>query len=1208
MRARWVGLACAALVACGQSSADRTNGAAQPIDALALRQSLRGLRALQAAPRALLPPAPIAPMSDRSGRYVMRRADSTTFFTDEGLAWSLGSAANKRWGLHCKLLGARAGSLIGDRQGTARVRDYIGALGATAMPTYERLAWEALYPGVDMVAEPTSAGVAYRFVLSPRASVSDVVMRWEGAAALRVVDEGRGLDVDTGIGTLRVRGLRAFAIDGERRTELAARHVIVGASDVGLQVDGWDGRSPLVIDPTISWSSYLGGGSSDYGLGVAVDGAGNVFVTGATQSTDFPTIGGFDKIFDGTQDAFVTKISATGTLLWSSYLGGAAIDYGRGIAVDGSGNAFVVGITQSTDFPKSGGFDTTLGGSSDAFVAKVSGAGALLWSSFLGGGGQDEATAVGVDGSGNAFIAGNTRSTDFPKNGGFDPNLGGVVDAFVTKVSGTGSLVWSSFLGGALDESSGGVAVDGAGNVFVTGTTWSADFPTSGGFDIAVGGSVDGFLTKVSGTGTLLWSSYLGGSDLDQGLAVAVDSSGNAFVTGQTQSTNFPSVGGFDTSGGGVKDAFVTKVNSAGSLVWSSYLGGSLTDYARAIAVDASGNALVAGTTYSDDFPATGGFDSLLSGTQDAFVAKVSGGGALLWSSYLGGSGVDEAFGIAVDGNGNAVLAGQTLSSDFPSTGGFDTTLGAGYDVFVTRLEFKALGTICATSSECRSAFCVEGVCCDKPCSGKCESCTATKKGSGVDGACGSIADGADPDNDCPSATCASTPGVLNNAEVCNGAGACRSNGTVSCGSFACVSGTCMTSCSSDAQCIPSTFCSGTTCIADLELGATCTGSSKCKSGFCVDSVCCESACAGPCVACSAAKKGSGVNGVCANVAADTNPRAACLAGTGTCAADGTCDGKGNCRGFAKAGTPCGATTCSGGSVTGKQCKGDSALCMDATTPCAPYVCASSACTTTCTADAECDPGAFCTTAGVCTPKLANGDACADARACGSGHCVDGVCCNAKCDGQCESCSATKGTCLPVSGDPAGTRPKCGGEPCKGRCDGFNGGTCTYPGGKVCGAMCSDATETLSRCDATGACKPDTPTSCAGYLCDGTSGCKKTCTAAGDCADRFTCRDGKCEPLQSKCSEDGLSAVSDVATTPCSPFRCDPASGACRGECRSESDCAGSFVCNSSAECVAPAAAIEDDGGCSVGHRGGSRALAALALLVALAARRRRLG
>jgi uncharacterized protein (TIGR03382 family) len=325
---------------------------------------------------------------------------------------------------------------------------------------------------------------------------------------------------------------------------------------------------------SLAWSSFLGGLESEEGFGIAVDGSGNVYVTGETSSTDFPTMGGFDTTFGGggmfNTDAFVTKVNANGqSLAWSSYLGGSGGDYGYGIAVDGSGNVYVTGYTESADFPTPGGLDTTLGGSRDAFVTKVNTGGSLAWSSFLGGSDSEVGRDVAVDGSGNVYVTGVTESADFPTPGGFDATRGGPQDAFVTKVNANGqSLAWSSYLGGLGTDEGYGIAVDGSGNVYVTGRTSSTDFPTPGGFDTTFGGNnyYDAFVTKVNANGqSLAWSSYLGGSARDEGRGIAVDGSGNVYVTGVTESTDFPATGGFDTTfGGGTSDAFVVKIAGGG--------------------------------------------------------------------------------------------------------------------------------------------------------------------------------------------------------------------------------------------------------------------------------------------------------------------------------------------------------------------------------------------------------------------------------------------------------------------------------------------------------------------------------------------------------------------------------------------------------------------------------------------------------------------
>lgn len=1022
----------------------------------------------------------------------MRRPESTAFFADDGFTLALLGRDAHRWGVRCALRGARGGSLAGDLESSGRVSSRVGPRGRWSLdrPAYGRVAWEEIRPGVDMLAEPTPGGLAYRFVLSPGAQVSDLGMVWEGATAVRAVDGG--VDVETGLGALRIRGLRALAILGGREVELPARFV-VHESRVDLEVDGWSGDVPLIIDPTIAWGAFLGGASNETGRGVGVDKSGNVIVTGAVNSTDFPTLGAFDATLTNGPDAFVTKMSSTGALVWSTYLGGNGADIPYDLAIDGAGNALLTGETTSTDYPTNAGFDTTHGGLRDAFVTKVSSAGALVWSSYLGGADDDIGYAIATDASDNVVLTGSTRSTGLATTGAYDTTVAGE-DGFVVKVSATGALLWSSYLGGASFDRGRGIAVDGSGNVLVTGITGSTDYPTTGGFDTTLS-NTDAFVTKFSTTGSLVWSSVLGGSNLDNGFAIAVDAAGNAYVAGQTQSSDFPTTGGWDTTYSG-QDGFVTKVTSAGALAWSTFVGGGAAgESVEDVAVDGSANVLLVGYTPSTDFPTTGGFDTSYNGGTDGFVVKLDTAGALLWSSYLGGTGIDQALRVAVAGNGDALVAGYTTSSSasLPVSGGFDTTVDA-QDAFVVKLAFGAAGAACSTASDCLSGYCADGVCCNVVCTGGCVACTAGKKGSGTDGTCGPVA-------------------------------------------------------------------------------------------------------------------------------ADTDPKAACAAGTGTCAADGSCDGAGACRSFAKPGTPCGPTACTAGVVTGQVCKGDSAVCTTSTgVACAPYACAAGACKTSCTVDTECDAAAWCS-GSVCVDKSANGKACTEGRACVSGLCVDGVCCNSSCAGQCESCGepGTVGTCTAVAGKPRGARAACdalGADDCarttcdgsiREKCGGFANGTTTTCGARSCTA--DKKFQDLGNCDGRGKCGVPAAVPCTPFACDVTaaSGCKTNCASGADCADGFTCTGGACVQ-GATCNADKTASIDKVGgETLCAPYRCG-SDGNCLQACTGSEQCASGWVCDpSSKTCLQSAAPTEDSGGCSHGGRsGGSGAAVLLSLALAAVCVRKR--
>ncbi len=434
------------------------------------------------------------------------------------------------------------------------------------------------------------------------------------------------------------------------------------------------------------YSIYLGGITYDYPTGVAVDATGNAYVTGSTVSPDFPTTpGAYDTTYNA-RDAFITKINSTGTdLVYSTYLGGTDVDYAEGIAVDGSGNAYVTGYAASSDFPTTpGAYDTTFnGGYSDVFITKLNSTGTdLLYSTFLGGSdiGSDRGFAIAVDESGNAYIMGSTPSSDFPTTpDAYDTTHNGLVgsqDVFITKLNSTGTdLLYSTFLGGWGLDSGRGIAIDASGNAYVTGFHMSSDFPTTpGAYDTTRGGNVDAFVTKINSTGSsLLYSTYLGGSNYDYGFAIEVDESGNAYITGHTwnysgySDNDFPTTAGaYDASYNVSQDAFLTKINSTGTeLIYSTYLGGTLQDSGTGIAIDTNGNAYVMGHAESSDFPTTpGAYDTSYNGESDIFVTKIPISVGLTISATAGGT-TDPEPGSYIYDEGTEVIITATLESGY---------------------------------------------------------------------------------------------------------------------------------------------------------------------------------------------------------------------------------------------------------------------------------------------------------------------------------------------------------------------------------------------------------------------------------------------------------------------------------------------------------------------------------------------------------------
>ncbi len=463
------------------------------------------------------------------------------------------------------------------------------------------------------------------------------------------------------------------------------------------------------LDPQLStliYSTYIGGMDNDTPYSIAVDSSGNAYITGETLSPDFPvTDGAFDTEYHGAKDVFVTGLNRDGSnLIFSTYIGTKSVSYGKSIAMDSSGNIYVTGNTNSNSFPSYVSGSLFFYNYYDVFVTKLNPDGSsLIYSVFVGGKNDEYAHAMAIDSSGNVYVTGETKSQNFPTtDNAFDTNFNGTsgtsTDAFVFKLKSDGSdLVYSTFLGGSYYEKAVDIAVDSSGNAYVVGYTYSDDFPvTTGAFDTTFDLYISGFLTKLNSNGSdLVYSTFLGDGtnhSYTYCLGVDVNSSGNAYVCGMTNGPDFPTTNGsFDTSHHGNSfDGFVTKFSTDGSsLVYSTFLGGSSFDEANGIVVDSAGNAYVTGFTGSDDFPVTdGAFDTTLS-YYDGFVTKLApDGSSLIYSTYLGGSGFDALYRIAVNSTGEAFVTGYTESSDFPTTEGtFDSTYNGEHDALLTKLS-----------------------------------------------------------------------------------------------------------------------------------------------------------------------------------------------------------------------------------------------------------------------------------------------------------------------------------------------------------------------------------------------------------------------------------------------------------------------------------------------------------------------------------------
>ncbi len=580
----------------------------------------------------------------------------------------------------------------------------------TNVPNYKRVRYQGIYPGIDWTLYGNAQRLEYDFIVAARADASLLKLTVHGARSITVTRDGNLLIRTT---NASVRQLKPFIYqskpDGSRAQIAGAYRV--HDDIVSFAVGPYDHSRALIIDPVIVYSTYVGGSGDGMAMAIAVDKSGSAYVVGQTSSTDFPTVAALQATNKG-DNAFVLKFNPAGNaLIYSTYLGGSGGgEVARGVAVDDAGNVYVTGWTFSHDFPLMNAFQPTNPtsglGHAEGFVTKLNPDGnALVYSTYLGGSsGLDSPLGISVDSAGSAYVAGVTASTDYPTTAGsFQSTLRGRENAFVTKFAPAGnSLAYSTYLGGSAADSAYAIAIDGAGTAIVVGYTNSLDFPLVSPYqssnNVSVGGSTGGtaFVSKVNASGSgLVYSTYLGGSTFDDALAVAVDASGNAYVAGQTRSLDFPVVNAFQATNHSQfgSNGFVTKIDAAGNaLVYSTYLGGSGGDGALGIALDAAGDAYVVGLTTSTDFPTVNPVQSTNKAAAldagNGFIAELNAAGdALLFSTYLGGSGSrgntpvvtaipfgDSAAAVALDSNANIYVAGKSGSSDFPVVGAFQST------------------------------------------------------------------------------------------------------------------------------------------------------------------------------------------------------------------------------------------------------------------------------------------------------------------------------------------------------------------------------------------------------------------------------------------------------------------------------------------------------------------------------------------------------
>lgn len=586
-----------------------------------------------------------------------------------------------------------------------------GKKGATAL-SYDRITYKDIYPNIDWVLYTTGGKLKHEFWVHEGGNVKDLRLRYGGATGLKIDSEGN-LIASTPQGSVTEAAPISFQKDGKK---VPSRFVLDGTQ---LSFETGEYTGDLIIDPSLYWATYYGGSLQEYPNGTATDGSGNVYITGHTESmAAIATIGAHQLYFaGGGHDVYLAKFNSSGAIQWATYYGGSDQDYGYGVATDGSGNVYITGFTFSAyGIATSGAFDTAISGG-DAFLVKFNAAGARQWATYFGGSMLEECRGVATDASGDVYITGKTESSSGIATPGAHQTVfaGGTVyacDGFLAKFSSAGARLWATYYGGTDDDYGHDVATDASGNVYITGYTISVSgIATPGSYQATFGGGPDdAFLAKFSSTGSILWATYYGGSQNDQGHSLAIDGSGYVYMAGHTASSSgIVSPGAHQTSfASGVYDGFFTRFSSAGVRQWATYYGGSGLDYVYGIAADVSGNVFIAGYTQSYTGISTPGTYLVAhsGGLWDGYLAKFNNAGIRQWGSYFGGSSYDYASDVCTDAGTGVYIAGYTESGwAIATSGSYQPAYGGSTDAFLAKFDGSfippVVGPITGTATVC---------------------------------------------------------------------------------------------------------------------------------------------------------------------------------------------------------------------------------------------------------------------------------------------------------------------------------------------------------------------------------------------------------------------------------------------------------------------------------------------------------------------------
>ena len=590
---------------------------------------------------------------------------------------------------------------------------------------YKKITIENIYDDIDLVYYEKEGKMKYDFVVKAGADPDKIKMKYNGAGSV-YIDKDGSVVVATPIGEIQEEKPYTYSSNTGIKIESGYK---VKDNVVQFEIAEYNKIEDIIIDPYRIWATYYEGGGQDVGYSVCADNSGNIYVTGYTNSIDFPIQvlpGAYNQnTSGGSYDAFILKFNSSGVRLWATFYGGSSYDIGYGICIDKLGNPYITGITYSTDFPTkilTGAYNqNTSGGSYDAFILKFNSSGARIWATYYGGTNWDEGISICTDTLGNIYVTGRTSSTNFPIQtllGAYNQisMVGPGGDAFILKFNSSSERLWATFYGGSGTEYGLSIYTDNSGNLYVTGHTSSTNFPTktlTGAYNqTSYGGSSgypgDAFILKFNSSGVRLWATYYGGNRKDDGNSICIDTSGSLYVTGSTGSYNFPtqtlpSAYNQTSHGGHLWDAFILKFNSNGVRIWATYYGGNGVDKGNSICIDTSGSLYVTGSTLGSNFPTqilqgaynqtTNPIDTLY----DAFILKFNSSCERQWATYYGGNGDDFGNSICTDSTANLYVTGSTWSPNFPIQilpGAYnDTTFGGGAgDAFILKFSPSPVG------------------------------------------------------------------------------------------------------------------------------------------------------------------------------------------------------------------------------------------------------------------------------------------------------------------------------------------------------------------------------------------------------------------------------------------------------------------------------------------------------------------------------------